>query len=378
MGLRPPSAGTGGGTGLFADSTDPFRYDSTRLGKWVAARAARDTAPVRILGIGDSIMEGDQNTVATRWWNKLQDGLRATYPVAGSPPGGLGFIPALYIATNSITNPIVYTGTKTPSTGGLGMGRGYQLSAGATATLTFTGTGVDIIYLVGSTAGNFTWAVDGGGATTVNSNAAATARGFSVQIRGLTAGSHTVVVTAVGTTFLDGFFVYNGDEAKGFNMFEGAHAGGTSGDLIDATSSAYDMHRFVAPHLGIIDLGTNDWLVGNAPASRLSPRQFAANLRDHVAAIRSAGTDPSIILVEPAKRGAINTLTASKGQYSDFIQAGRRVAWEDGRITIFDRQAVMGDQSAAGNTLVGADKVHPNAAGHTAVANALLALLQSV
>lgn len=60
-----------------------------------------------------------------------------------------------------------------------------------------------------------------------------------------------------------------------------------------------------------------------------------------------------------------------------YVQAIRRVARADGRVALLDRQAVMGDQSSGGNTLVGADKVHPNSSGHAAIAASLLSLIQA-
>jgi lysophospholipase L1-like esterase len=365
--------------GLIANGS-AFRFDSTRLATLKAAVANRNNAAVRILALGDSRTEGEANTVANRWVNKLAGLLRTAYPVSGAA-GGLGYIPGLFVSATTLTNPHSYTGTKSALSGGLGggtavsTGRGYQLSAGATVTRVFTGTGIDIVYTKGTTAGSFSYTIDGGSSTTVNANQAATSSGNVEAVRGLTSASHTLVITAVGTTFFEGTTAYDGDESKGFNVFEGGHSGATTGDAIQTSSSAYDPYRMVAPHLVILDFTTNDWLVGGAPTSRISPRQTEANLRDLIAAARSADTDPSIILVEPVKRGVINTTVAVKGPWSEYTQAIRRVAKADGRVTLFDQQAALGDFSTGSNANAYTDQVHFSVAGNTANAQAIADLI---
>lgn len=367
---------------------DPFRYDATRLARFRTARDAAQAggAPLDILFVGDSIFEGSNQTVVTgRWINKMMALVRARWQPAGVV-GGEGYIPAAYQSATMVQR-VSTTGTAAFVAGvnfGLGVVRYLRLQAAATASFTFTGTGVDIICSKGTAGRTYNLTVDGvsdpgnpidtQGSTNLGANS-----GAVKQIRGLSAGSHTVVITAVSNSvFLEGFMVYNGDETKGLRAWESGASGARAADFKEVQASYwYGEYSFPQPDLVVVGFGANDR--GSPTRVRVTPRQFRSDLEDLIQAVRGqVAIDPSIILWEFANPAGGGYETGSfLGAYQDFIQQARKLARDDGKITLFDAATVMGDQASGANTLVDTDHVHPTAAGHTALAAAMDALLAS-
>lgn len=378
----------GGSTGGLLPGGDPFRFDATRLGRFRTAKtiAQGGGSPLDIVFAGDSIFEGsNQTTAAGRWINKMMALIRTRWQPAGVA-GGAGYAPADYQST-TMTGPVTFAGTTANATTaaanfGLGAVRFIRMAAAATATFTFTGTGVDIICSKGTAGRTYTYTVDGGAASgtidtqgTVNLGANS---GHVQQIRGLAAGSHTVVITvgAANYVFLEGFMVYNGDESTGIRAWESGAAGARAADFKEIQASYwYGEYALPQPDLVVVGFGANDY--GTPTRVRVTPRQYAADVLDLIQTIRAQCViEPSIVVWEPAQpAGSSYNTGAFLGQFSDYAQALRQMAKTDGRITLFDAAAVMGDQSSGANTLVDADKVHPSAAGHTALAAAMDALL---
>jgi lysophospholipase L1-like esterase len=371
---------TGAGVGPIGTG-DAFRFDSTRLSAFKTALTTVTASPVDIIHVGDSITEGDTVTLAQRWQDLLTASLRATYP--SGVAGGAGFAPAQYIGT-TLVDVHTYTGTHSLSVP-LGLGqRAQRISSSGTVSRTFTGTGVDFFYTTGSTgAATVTPTIDGVAQAPFSTTTTDTMGGNVYSVRGLAAGSHTVsLATSANYLYFEGSTVYNGDEAKGVRQWDAGHAGWRSQDFVEVTTSSYMAYRTIVPDLVTINLGTNDWGLGSNVATganrqaRVSPKIFERNLRDIISGIRGNVTsDPSIILFEPGMRGTPPT-PAVQGRWVDYIQAIRRVAREDGRITLFDVAAVIGDQSGT-NALVQSDKTHPTPTGHAAINTALVSLIQA-
>jgi lysophospholipase L1-like esterase len=346
-------------------AASPWRYDSTNGRAFRAALGKRATSPVDILAIGDSVTEGQGVTSppAGRWLTLLRDQLRTAFPAGVT--GGAGYIPS-QSTISGYTSPVAYTGTASNLTSfGLGL-RCKQMSSGATATLTFTGTGVDIVYVKGSSASTFTWAVDGGSTTNVNTNGA-TSDGNVAQIRGLSAASHTLVVTATANyIFLDGFMVYNGDEAAGIRVWDAGHAGFRSADFSGASANADGAYN-MQPDLVSIELGINDKLLTIAAAR--------TNLEAIISRVRAKCTVPPTIVLwkpwmaTPWASGAVDTWT----NYLAMLEA---LAKADGKIGIFDPSALIGDLTADNSYGMGnADLTHPSNGGHQALADAFYRML---
>ena len=375
-------------SGQIETSTDAFRFDETQLAHYKTAIAAQASVPVNILCIGDSIVEGTSvSTLPSRWVQVMLAGIRASLGISG----GVGYVPTYY-ASSTMTDLVTFTGTtqQTASTVtyfGLG-GRHTRMSAAATASFTFSGTGCDIIAARGSGGSTFTYTVDGGASQgpVSTTNASLDQSGSVTQIRGLADGAHTVIVTAAANfIYLEGFMVYAGDEASGVRLWESGHSSWRTADFIETqvTGQAgtwYDGYGLADPDLVVIALGTNDYGISTV-GSRLTPRQYRTNLEALLHAVRGQSVnDPSIVLWEPAFRGdnpAVLSNGSVLGTWPDFIQQIRQLAERDGKITLFDANAVMGDQSTGANPLTNADKLHPSAAGHTALGQAMAALLAS-
>jgi lysophospholipase L1-like esterase len=316
--------------------------------------------------------------------------LRTAYQ-PGGVTGGFGYIPTVYALAGPPTPTLVsLTGTQNqPVNNYYGLGNRFRaLSAAATATVTFTGTGLDILCAKGPSTGSISYTVDGGASV----GPVSTTTGGSLQpsqtiaaIRGLSAGAHTVVVTAsVNTVYLEGFYAYNGDESLGVRGFDAGHYGYKTTDFIEtgyssSVNGSFNGYAQFSPDLVVVALGTNDFGAATA-GSRVSPRQYRDNLRDLLTALRGAISQSfSVVLWEPALRGDLTTVRSNgalRGQWADYVDAVRQVARADAAVTLFDAAAVMGDQSGT-NPLVGADKLHPTDAGHAALATAMFSLLSA-
>jgi hypothetical protein len=279
-----------------------------------------------------------------------------------------------------------FTGTVlagTTSFFGLG-GRYRRLNSAATATLAVpTGvTDVDLVHTVGSGASTYHYTVDGGasqGPVNTTTTVAASSGVFQ-RISGLSAAStHTIVITAdANFVYVEGAYLYNGDTALGLRGWDSGHAAWRALDF-DAPNAGgaaqlwnYTEYKPIQPDLVVIALGTNEY--GSSTwANRYSPRLFERYLAELIHGIRAQCTnEPSTILWEPAFRADDPTLNgALVAPWSEYIQAIRRVAQADGRITLFDASSVMGDQVANVNSYTGTDGLHPTVAGHSALGTAL-------
>jgi len=355
---------------------DPMRYDSTRLRTWRTALGTVASAPVNILAIGDSWSSGKGATSipATRFLDRLRDLLRGRYNPA-TVPGAENYWPS-YNFSFGYANPITYTGSTAAQTT-FGLGRATtRIASGGSATFTFTGTGCDIVYAKGATGAPFTYTVDGGSpSASVITNQGAAQGGNTVQIRGLTLGSHTVVATpSADWLYLEGFTAYNGDESKGVRMFVGAFTGYRSSDFVDSNGYTYKSYGMVNPHLAMIELGINDFGGGSAGVP-VSPSALASNVQALISAIRAnTTTSPSIVLWLPPETTPSVTPLAP---WSDYVTALQGVASSDGKVTLFDAGAAIGSLAGTADPLgvdLG-DNLHPNQTGHDALAYALYRLL---
>jgi lysophospholipase L1-like esterase len=338
------------------------------------ALAARDTAPVNMWHIGDSITVGvSPATLSTRWASILRDRLRAGFPTTGNPAGGFGY----YSANPANNSAVVNTGGVLTSQGGLAFSpdsyvwRAY--ASGDKQVYTFTGTGADILYWDNSFGAGqaFYWKVDGGAATNVVTDAAYTAL-KRVQVRNLTAGSHTIEVgwaAGNGTTSyspISGIVAYNGDEAKGFRSIAAGISGGTTGTWNAMATGPFETAKLYAPDLVILALGTNDY-GGTTPVSAAT---YKTNLQSMISKIKSATTGkvPSFVIAFPAEIAKANPLDP----FSAYRAAAYDIATADpDNVTVLDWGARFNPVPTFGSTLGGllhTDYVHPTAAGHAYIA----------
>lgn len=324
-----------------------------------------------ILTIGDSISEGTgPSIIEKRWASKFRDGLRTKHGVTG----GRGYVPAAY-AVPAATNLFVLSGGAAVATGTQGLGKRVvtMTAAGHTATLTVPAghTSAKLFYTGGSGRGQFTYTVDGGSATTVNTAQFGTARDYTTHITGLSTGSsHTIVISwlSTGTVLLTGVMLYNGDETTGIRLWDGAHHGQTSAYFATTTEPWYLTVNTIQPTLAILALGTNDWSIGTPTAA-----QVKTNLATITAGIRAQCTvAPSIIVMPMYERMATGTPTET---WTNYVAAMRDYALEDGDVAIFDLYKRIGTINGSGSNAHGiltGDFTHPTDKGSQMIADALL------
>lgn len=327
----------------------------TRLG-------GRHTAPCDIVVIGDSYTEGEGATArAFRFVSAFRDRLRAFHPTGGVA-GGANYITA---------NPIIASYPKDPSGSytsdfrfGFGK-RGVQLAAGTPINFTVSATSVRIAWLRDTGTGSFTYSVNGGAATTVNTSGAH-ADGQTTTITGLSGVSDTVSISlSSGYVIIEGLYVFNGDETRGVRVWESGHFGWTAADFIATPSggTATDWLAHVTnvnPALVVIELGEND-------ATKVSAATFQSNMATLIANVRAAcPTPPSIVLVAGPERN--NTLIEPWGNY---VAALKSIASGDSAIDTLDLTSVLPKVNGAPAGWY-TDSVHPSNRGHSEIANALV------
>ncbi|QHB37258.1 minor tail protein [Gordonia phage Gudmit] len=271
---------------------------NTRAGRFRtfhAALAARDTAPIDLLHIGDSITTGAQATAMNkRWIGRVRDMLRVQYQPAGVA-GGIGYVQI----ASTYNNPWTVTGMTAWADTNPGIGQGARaLPVGATAVMTFTGTAIDVFYTKSSGAKSFTISIDGAssgpGFLTVDAANATEVNGAVATISGLSAGSHTVTITGVtGTTFIEGAFIYNGDETRGIRSWDGGRSGIASNGYT-ANTKYLGAISAIQPDLVTVMLGVNNY------RQSIGIQLLCANLVQIVQDVWAKCTvQPSTLLIVP-------------------------------------------------------------------------------
>lgn len=345
-----------------------------------AALAQVASAPCDLVGMGDSIMEGLDATAigaaGTRWIDLLRDYLRARWQ-PGGVTGGAGYLPIYQPFVASSWTSV--TGASDLVAHGLGKKAAVFSAGGHGATLVFTGTGLDIIYTKGNGYGTFSWAIDGGLATNVNTNSGgAETDGWVVQIRGLSDASHTLVLARVsGAVIVDGAMVYRGDEAAGIRMWDAGHGGHTA-SVLNGTSANYwrNVIATIQPDLVMICFGTNEYS-GVLPGD--TPTALTTNLLAIMTAIRAQCTvSPSFLLIVPPQRGDVVAPLFPWSQYVAAIYAAARADGYAGVLDMgqrFDTDPLTPYHASVG-LIHATNKVHPLDLGHAVWAQAVNGYLQ--
>jgi hypothetical protein len=321
--------------------------------------ADADTGTLDVIPVGDSVVEGRSLAAAAdRWASKLLTRLRNRWQTAGVA-GGEGYVPGFYVSPEP-ADRWTYAGTLTFGVQyGIGMRAVHMPSAAdSKMTATVTCTRFDIRYSANNNTGSFTVSIDGGAGTTVATGIASTTTtgGFVWTSPALAAGSHTITITNTSgkTVLIEGAAVYDGDESVGVRLWEGGHSGWECEDY--ANRSTADAHaQSVAgflPHLVIPALGYNDIANGRTAA------QFETDLGVLVDRLRApASTDPSILILGYPRRQDV-TVAA----WDAYLTAMQNVATAKtcAFLSLRDEPVTFT-----------ADGVHPDANGHTVIADAV-------
>lgn len=358
--------------------TKAVRADDSRLGiaepalvDWRDAYQASGTSIARLLVIGDSITEGTgASTLSNRWQTILQTNLRRH---AGVLPGATyPFIPTKY-QTTTPGQPSAISGT----TSGIGYGFGWRTidlkDDTSTATFTFTGTSAKIMYVKGASRGVMAVSVDGAAPTLVNTNGPVNIAAIW-DVGALSAGPHTLTVTrdpssAAGqTVWLEGLLTYNGDEAAGVRIIDGAKAGISASQLTQTTcDSAAVALKAAGPFAAVLAcLGTNDY------ANGVTLADFKAAHERLIASLRGpyGGFSGSIILLNTYKSAGRDEAT-----WDGYSQQLAQIAAGDSKIAFVDLRANMPDIPSPYTDVAGqgmfADTLHPSDVGHRHIAGVL-------
>lgn len=248
----------------------------------------------------------------------------------------------------------------------------YSGGTVSTATLVFTGTEISIIHRKGSngSANGVTVTIDGVSKTPPNFYNAATTYNNVTTYSELSAGEHTMVITADPTAgkycFLSDALVKNPVESgdKGCYVYDfGMPSIATSAFV----SSASAIVPITGAQLVMIELGIND---------RANPAQFLANMRTILTAI-SASTTTSILLVaanmiSDANAANYKTIIGYMYQLADEYNCAVVDMYDRwGEYAVAQAQGLMGETTYTGNA--GLDLYHPSDKGHRDYAHAIAA-----
>jgi hypothetical protein len=227
----------------------------TGLEDWWPVYAGRGTAPVNIAVIGDSKTEQDSAFSEGRAWPYLLERvLNGGLPDLDEQSGYRASITGNALVPGFTTNAGAVNTTSTA-------GRGSTLTAGQTATLTATMDGISIVYTTSPGAGSIE-VRDGVGGTllgTIDTDAAAKS-GHVWTSGALASASHTIELTSVGTTVVDGCYIHQGSRTAGVRVWKLARSGATNAQFVSTPAWGLDFIENNAADLDLVILagGTND------------------------------------------------------------------------------------------------------------------------
>lgn len=364
--------------------TNAFReqYDGdsrAALRGFEVAVASRNLSPVKILCMGDSVVEGVGATVWDRKWIKeLQRCLTARMPVSGlTEPGmdtiwGWNMVEVTHPHRQTITGTVGGAGTDLSKSANYGAPRRDIVlrTAAAKWSATFTGTSVKVHWVQdgGFGSGNrgiLGVKIDGGAITTIDTYGASGVQQTWTS-PALTAGSHTIEITrdvssgTTATAAFSGISYYNGDESKGFHVWDGGHAGYRADSYSAAASLQTDNVAAINPDAIVFAFGLND-IVSKTAA------EFETNLTALVTASVAGVTGKVPALVFVAYPSRASTLAT----WPDYVAKMYAVAAAKGGYMI-DLTTRLPDQIGDGgantaNFNIYADATHPSDRGHAVI-----------
>jgi len=343
------------------------------LQRFRSALGSRDTAPCDMVFIGDSITEGypPYGTAANLpfgscWIQKLGTRLRSRFPTTGAA-GSVGYVAAgrgLNVLPTDY--PLSFNLGVAAVSYGLGLRNRFLNAANARVVLTVpTGaTSVRVFWGREPSTTSFSWKINSGATTNVSTTGASSDFQYT-DISGVTGGDTVTIEYVSGAgVFIDGFFVFGGDETKGVRLWDSARASATAADFIAASTQRwFRAFNVIQPSLVAIGLGAND---ANTSGGNKTASQFRADIESLLALIRAQITNsPSIVLCPEWLVGT------PREAWSGYVDALYALAAADSDICIFDWQDVIW-KSASSDTAAGmlTDQTHPGVSGSDALAAA--------
>jgi lysophospholipase L1-like esterase len=324
--------------------------------------------------VGDSITEGypPSGTPAnlpfeSGWQQLLAAKLRARFPTTGAA-GSIGYVAAGHGLNIFPANyPLAFNLGVAATSYGLGLRNRFLNAANARIVLTVpTGTTtVRVFWGRETTTTSFSWKINAG--LTTNVSTAGSSSDFQyTDITGIFIGGDTVTIEYVSGAgvFIDGFYVFAGDETKGIRLWDSARASITTADFIVAgTQRWFRAFNVIQPSLVAIELGVND---ASVTSGNKTVAQVTADIQSLLTLIRAQITNsPSIVLCP------VWLVGTPRESWSAYVDAMYAVAAADADICIFDWQDVIW-KAASTDTAAGMlpDQTHPGIAGSEVIAAA--------
>ena len=409
----------------YFDPPDPYIFAPNGWdAAWKAAVANRWDQRVCITGIGDSVMSGFEcsDFMATSWWAVLRAALLNKY----GQLAGDHYSP-LYSAANgtggqsTATYPVVVAGVANTD---------YAIESDfftcpvyfvsnaqnplVSVTPPYSVVGFDVFYVDGYN-GSFSWAVDGGGATTVTTSGPGTAAGSKlgvVRITGLTAGTHTLKLRNTSGAWTGGIVGVTCWAAStglafanmGWPGFGLCKSGSGDANLCLCTTAGQPPDKRALyqgylgttaaptaltglgfptqPDLAIVALGLNDAYNASPPTRTV----FRDNLQYLLQSLRfGKGGACSVMLVANWGPDGLPA-SATQVQNTDFVGADRVPVYHDFRAAMaelaqtcccayVDVYSALGANPVTNGWIRGADDTHPTDAGHAKMAALIGGLL---
>ena len=381
---------------------------------WKAAKANAGSQRVNVVGIGDSILAGQNATdiLIDSAWARLRASLLAAN---GNALGGdhYGLLYSALYGMPTATYPLTVNASATGFYCGFNyaaFSSGANVSGFVTCTPPYAVTGFDILYLDYAT-GSWTYTVDGGSNTTVNTTGPGNAAGATVKkvsITGLALGTHTLTIngnTSGGNTCnILGVTAYAASSGLCFANMGWAGMGLVTGQ--SANNALSDTGKFppdrlalyqgyqgttaaptslsglgfpAQPDLAIIALGVND---ANQGVSRANFRDALERL---VWSLRYGKNDACSVAIVAmyTTDGTLATATSVANQdytnnvapaYRDVCAAMVEVAQTQGCAYV-DVHGLFGRQPFTNGWIHAANDIHPTPAGYQKIANLLASIL---
>ena len=357
MGLLSPLLSGSSGT-----SSDALTITSPRsLRRWWDALATANASPAVASFHGDSIAlggyAGGTTAGAFRLNGFVSQFRQRAEAVYGQTAGGIIKVQAEY-------DEVTLTGGSTSGTTGP-MQQGYQIPAGATITVAPVRrcTGFTVAFWSGG--GAFSWAVDGGAATTITP-----AGGDTIQtttISGLTDATHSLVLTGVGTAHVS--WVRPTYAATGVVVDRLARSGATANHLAYQTTASANRTRVfdasfkaTGADLNVIQVGPNDISAGAPTAADFKTLLQAA--ADYIATTAGGCT---LLVAGPRFAGDQTTANTYYDGMRQIAEATDHVAFVD----LMEAWTSFETVNQADLDFM-YDTIHPNALGHASLGRLLV------
>lgn len=333
------------------------------MARFIEAIYDVQTVPVNIFAMGDSLTEGLDPDISSagfiddRWIERFTELTRNRH---GIFQGGVGYVNILNNCNNGSNAGSAYWilgggGSVDTSDVRAFAHQTYNTAVNEVVSFHYQGTSFKLQYTLGSSP--FTVAVDGGSAVTVTPAAGSTYQGWYTSPV-LSNASHTAVVTPTSgqRAKVHGAFVYNGDETKGFHLWDNGQSG-----LFGVLESSYTPTDQLAaggcvdPALVLLCFGTNDF------GGHISTSTFVSALQTIMSTVNGLCSQaPSWALIAPHERGDDAGANPTWAQYITAFQTVTGVKFVDMSSLMVKPSAGNGYSSGKCNT----DLVHLTSTGN--------------